>query len=197
MISYVEGIIAEKHPTRVILDVGGIGYEACIPLSSYDRLPRVSETCRLLVHEYIREDSHELIGFMTESERSMFVLLLAVNGIGPRIALSALSGMSVREIKAAVFEGDVKRLSSISGIGRKVAERIVVELKHKLGDADALEALSGAGEATEEEIVARDAVMALIALGHKREAAVKMVSRVQGAAGMTVEQIVKTALGGR
>lgn len=199
MISYIEGMLVEKHPTRVIVDVGGMGYEVGISLSSYDRLPRVSEKCRLLIYEHLREDSHDLVGFVTEDERSMFVMLLGISGVGPKTALGALSGMTVREIRAAVVEGDVKRLSSISGIGRKTAERIVLELRHRISAGDALESVSGAGAMTADEITTRDSVMALIALGHKREAALKMVAAVIKAApkrDLTVEQVIKFALGG-
>ena len=117
MIAFVEGEIVEKHPTRVIVGVAGIGYEVFIPLSSYDRLPAKGAACRLLTHDYIREDSHQLFGFMSEAEREMFVLLLGTTGIGPKLALSALSSLSVRDIKVAVVERDVKRCIRDAGPG--------------------------------------------------------------------------------
>jgi holliday junction DNA helicase RuvA len=198
MISFLNGNIVEKQPTRIVLDVGGVGYEVFIPLSSYDRLPAKGEVCRMLTHHHVREDAHLLFGFMTEDERRMFILLIGISGVGPKIALSALSGMSVRELKAAIVQGDVKRLSSISGIGRKIAERMVVELKDKISDGEALEAIAGSGAKPQEDMKMRDAVLALIALGYKQDESRKMVAAAvhgDGTDKMTVEQIVKNALG--
>jgi Holliday junction DNA helicase RuvA len=195
MISFVEGKVEEKQPTHVILNVGGVGYEVFIPLSSHDRIPREGQTCRLLTHDLVREDAHLLYGFATEAERRMFNLLIGVTGIGPKIALSALSGLSVREMKSAVVDGDAKRLSSISGIGKKTAERIVLELRHKIGPGEALEAIAGADEATPEERATRDAVMALIALGYKMDEARALVKKAgEDGKSASVEELVRKAL---
>lgn len=195
MIAFVEGVLVEKDPTRVVLDVGGIGYEIHIPLSSYDRLPASGQPCRLLTFDYVREDGHDLYGFMTDDERRMFLMLYSVSGIGPRTALTALSGLSVRDIRASVVRADVKRLSSISGIGKKTAERIVVELKDKLGAGEALESVAEA-PATPEGARARDAVMALVSLGYKQADAQRMVrdALVGMKADATVEEVVRKAL---
>jgi len=198
MITFLSGKIVEKQPTRVVVDVNGVGYEVFIPLSSYDRLPAKDETFRILTYDHIREDVHLLFGFVTEVERKMFVMLLSVNGIGPKLAMSVLSGMSVKEIKMAVIGGDIKRLSSISGIGKKTAERMVVELRHKIDEADALEAVAGAEELPENDMKLRDSIMALIALGYKQADARKMVmdiTRSKDTGSMTVEEVVKKALG--
>jgi len=176
MITFLHGKVVEKQPTRTVLDVNGVGYEVFIPLSSFDRLPPVGESCRILTYDHVREDLHHLFGFMTESERHLFLLLMSTSGVGPKIALAALSGMSVREIKSAIVQGDVKRLSSISGIGKKLAERIVLELKDKIGEAEGLEAVAGSEPATPEDLRTRDAVMALVALGYKQDAARKMIT---------------------
>ncbi len=196
MITFLEGELIEKQPARVVLNVGGIGYEVAIPLSSYDRLPAVNAVCRLLTHFHVREDAHTLFGFMTTAEREMFEMLLTISGVGPRIALSALSGLSVREIKSAVIEGDVKRLSSISGVGRKMAERIVVDLRHKLSAGEALEATTGAVEGEVGDTRIRDAVLALISLGYKQADAQKMVRRMIDRVRKedSVEDIVRQAL---
>jgi len=197
MIAFLEGVIAEKQPTRLLLNVGGVGYEVLIPLSSYDRLPRREEPCRILTYDYVREDQHLLFGFMTEDERRMFCLLIGTTGVGPKLALSALSGLSVREIKVAVVAGDIKRIRSISGIGKKMAERIVLELRHKIGEGEALEAVSGAGEEGPGVTKLHDAVLALIALGYKQEAARKMaaaVLRKPGGGDLDVEDIIRHAL---
>lgn len=197
MITFLAGVVVEKQPTRVILEVHGVGYEVFIPISSYDRLPPVDAPCRILTVDHVREDSHLLFGFMTEEERAMFTLLVATSGIGPKLALSALSSMSVRELTASVVGGDVKRLSSISGIGRKTAERLVVELRDRIGSAEALEALAGPEEQGADEIRTRDAVMALVALGYKQESARKMVRAAlrSDEPDLAVETIVKRALG--
>ncbi|MEI6563624.1 MAG: Holliday junction branch migration protein RuvA [bacterium] len=200
MITFLEGTIDEKEPTHVVLNVGGVGYEVVISLASYDRLPASGDTVRLLIYDHIREDDHRLFGFMTADERRVFTLLLGVSGIGPKIALSALSGMTVREIKVAIKDGDVKRLSSISGIGKKTAERMVVELRDKFGAGEML-ASSTAGVAdTQADIKLRDAILALISLGYKRGEAQDLVLRVISQPDMSeasVEAIVRKALSPR
>ena len=197
MITFLDGIIDEKEPTHVVLNVGGVGYEVVISLNSYDRLPAPGERVRLLTHDHIREDEHRLFGFMTADERRVFTLLLGVSGIGPKIALSALSGMTVREIKVAIKDGDVKRLSSISGIGKKTAERMIIELRDKFGAGEIL-AASTAGN-PESDVKLRDAILALISLGYKRAEAQELVLRVINQPNMTaatVEDIVRKSLAG-
>jgi len=196
MITFLRGELVEKQPTRAVLDVGGVGYEVLIPLSSFDRLPKTGEACRILTVDHVREDSHQLFGFMTETEREMFGLLMGITGIGPKLALSALSGLSVRDLKAAVVEGDIKRISSISGVGNKMAERIVVELRHKLSAGEALEAIAGVDDEGESKTELRDAMLALVALGYKQDDARKMVTKVTGAYpdATDVETIIKHAL---
>jgi holliday junction DNA helicase RuvA len=199
LISFLEGVLVEKHPTRVVIDVHGVGYEVFIPLSSYDRLPLLNQPCRILTHQHVREDDLRLFGFVTEAERKMFLMLTGVNGIGPKTAITTLSGMTVRELRKSIVDGDVKRLSSISGIGRKTAERMIVELKDKMDVGDVLEAAAGGGEATEADSAMRDAALALVALGYKQEQATKMVVEVlQRSVGsaLGVEEIIKKALGG-
>lgn len=197
MISFVDGVLAEKQPTRVVVDVGGVGYELQIPLSSYDRLPAAGARCRLLTHHHVREDAHVLFGFMAEAERAMFRLLMEVTGIGPKLALSALSGLSVREIKAAIVTGDHKRLSGISGVGKKTAERICMELRDKLSASEALEALAGPGDDTAVDSRSRDAIGALVALGYKLEEARRLVLDARQAlpADAGVQALIKKALG--
>lgn len=196
MITFVRGTLVEKHPTRAVLDVGGVGYEVFIPLSSYDRLPSTGESCRILTVDHVREDAHQLFGFMSVSERDTFQLLTGISGIGPKLALSALSGLTVRELKAAVVEGDLKRLSSIQGVGKKMAERMVVELRDRISAADALEAVSGADPAAPETLLMRDAVLALVTLGYTQEVARKMVMRLPQAEvqGKAPEDVIKMAL---
>jgi Holliday junction DNA helicase RuvA len=196
MITFIQGTLVEKQPMRVVLDAGGIGYEIFIPLSSYDRLPVVNSACRLLTYDYVREDQRTLYGFQTEAERTMFILLLSVTGIGPKIALGALSGISLGELAAAIGAGDVQRLGSVSGIGKKKAERIVVELRDKIGDSEALAAAGRAGGAPGEDMTARDAMLALVSLGYKQNEARTMVRNVVDHGGKpgSVEDMVRRAL---
>jgi holliday junction DNA helicase RuvA len=199
MIVFLEGTLVEKKPTRIVLAVRGVGYEVFIPLSSFDRLPAPDQSCRILIYHAVREDAETLYGFCTDAERRMFTLLLDVSGIGPRIALSALSGMSVRDIKMAIAGNDVKRLSSISGVGRKTAERMVIELKDKISDGEVMEAMAGDGASTAEHVRMRDAVLALVSLGYKQADAEKMVRLACAAPGMEkagVEELVRMALAG-
>jgi len=198
MITFLEGVLVEKQPARAVLNVGGVGYEVFIPLTCYDRLPPVAAACRILVYDHLREDAHQLFGFVSEDERRMFTQLLGISGVGPKLAMSVLSGLSVREIRRAVLDNDVKRLSSISGIGRKTAERMVVELKDKIGVADALDAVAGA-DAGSGDTRLRDAVLALVALGHTQDTARKMAMEAIKKTGdkeWTVEAIVRKALAG-
>lgn len=199
MITFLEGIIEEREPTHVVLNVGGVGYEVVISLNSYDRLPALGETVRLLTHDHIREDEHRLFGFVTAEERRVFSLLLGVSGIGPKIALSALSGMTVREIKVAIRDRDVKRLSSISGIGKKTAERMVLELRDKFSEGEVLAATITGSPDSESNIKMRDAILALISLGYKRVDAQDLVLRVinlPNMANASVEDIVRKSLSG-
>jgi holliday junction DNA helicase RuvA len=159
MITFLDGKLVNALPTQAIVDVGGVGYEVFIPLSSYDKLPAVGQAIRILTHLAVREDAHVLYGFMTPAERDLFRLLVNnVSGIGPKLALAVLSGMSVNNFKAAVVNSDVAALSKISGLGKKTAERIVLELKDKLGVAAAWEAASAAHAPTPEQEEANEAV---------------------------------------
>src|SRR5512143_1726945 len=143
MITFLHGKLVEALPTQVTVDVNGVGYEVLIPLSSYDKLPPPGQPVKLLTQLIVREDAHTLYGFMSADERELFRLLVnTVSGIGPKIALNILSGMNPVAFRGAVARGDVKALSQISGVGKKTAERIVVELKDKIGALGAWEAAS-------------------------------------------------------
>src|SRR5437762_4633101 len=196
MITFLDGKLVSALPTQAIVDVGGVGYEVFIPLASYDKLPAVGQPVRILTHLHVREDAHVLYGFMTLAERDLFRLLVNhVTGIGPKLALAVLSGMSVTNFKAAVVNSDVTSLSKISGLGKKTAERIILELKDKVGVAAAWEAASAMHAPTPEEEQANEAVLALIALGYKQIDAHKAVRELQekGQA-KAAEELVKLAL---
>jgi len=196
MITFLDGRLVSALPTQAIVDVNGVGYEVFIPLSSYDKLPGAGEPIHLLTHLAVREDAHVLYGFMTPAERDLFRLLVNnVSGIGPKLALAVLSGMSVNNFKAAVVNSDVVALAKISGLGKKTAERVVLELKDKLGVAAAWEAATAAYARTPEQEQANEAVLALIALGYKQVDAHKAVRELQtrGEA-KSAEELVKLAL---
>jgi Holliday junction DNA helicase RuvA len=197
MITFLQGKLVEALPTQAVVDVNGVGYEVLIPLSSYSKLPPLGQTVKLLTHLAIREDAHVLYGFTSDSERDLFRLLVnTVSGIGPKIAINILSGISAVAFRGAVANGDIKSLSQISGVGKKTAERIVVELKDKVGAAGAWEAASAQRALTPEDQKTNDAVLALIALGFKQADAFDAVRRIQGslAPEATVEDLVRACL---
>ncbi len=174
MIAFLHGTLIEKTPTVATLDVHGVGYEVFISLSTYDRLPATGSACRLLTYHHIREDAQILFGFMQPEEKSMFERLIGVNGIGPKLALSVLSGLTVGELSLAIAENNVKRISSVHGIGKKTAERIVMELRDKVNPLEALAGSSTGGD-TAQRAMLRDALLALTSLGFPQDQARKMV----------------------
>ena len=166
MIGRLTGVIAEKSPPLVLIDVGGVGYELDVPMSSFFNLPALGERVTLLTHFVVREDAQQLFGFLTHDERSTFRLLVKISGIGPRTALAILSGLNVAELADAVSRQQSGRLVKVPGIGKKTAERLLLELKGKLGPELGQPAASAAGDAQ------NDIVQALLALGYnEREAA--------------------------
>jgi Holliday junction DNA helicase RuvA len=197
MITFLNGKLVDALPTQVVVDVNGIGYEVLIPLSSFDKLPAPGQPVVLLTQLVVREDAHILYGFMSAAERELFRLLInSVSGIGPKTALNILSGMNVVAFRGAVAASDVKSLSKISGVGKKTAERIVVELRDKIGAAGALEAASAKHGLSPDDQKTNDATLALMALGFKQidaHDAVRGAQAVLGAAA-TVEQIVRACL---
>jgi Holliday junction DNA helicase RuvA len=197
MITFLHGKVVEAIPTHVTVDVNGVGYEALIPLSSFDKLPAPGQSIKLLTQLVVREDAHTLYGFMTPEERDLFRLLVhTVSGIGPKTALNVLSGISVTAFRGAVANGDIKSLSKISGVGKKTAERIVVELKDKIGMAGAWEAASAKHGLSADEQRINDAVLALVALGFKQIEAHDSVRAAQAVLGAqaTVEELVRMCL---
>jgi Holliday junction DNA helicase RuvA len=179
MITFVEGILEEVLPNQIVVNAGGIGYQILIPLSSYNKLPTQGSRLRVLTHHHVREDLQLLYGFSTSEERDLFRLLMAhVSGVGPKLALAILSGMAVSEFKSAVVTSDIAAISRISGVGKKTAERVVLELKDKLGVAAEWEAASRENAPSGTERHLHDAVLALISLGYKQVEAHKAVKAV-------------------
>ena len=196
MITFLEGILAEALPTQIVVAVNGVGYQALIPLSSFDKLPAPGSPVKILTHLQVREDAHVLYGFATAEERDLFRLLINnVTGIGPKLALAVLSGMSVGNFKNAVVNESVDLLAKVKGVGKKTAERIVLELKDKVGVAAAWEAASVEHAASAEQTQINDAVLALISLGYKQVDAHKAVKQALAADGAkSAEDLVRKAL---
>ena len=196
MIAYLHGQLAEATPTHVVVDCHGVGYAVFIPLSSYDKLPaRGGEVKLLTYHHVIAQDgAHQLFGFVTPEEREMFLLLISISGIGPKLAVNILSSTSISALRNAIASGDTKTLSTLRGIGKKTAERLVVELKDKVGGAAAFQTKGRA--ATPEEQKLTDAVLALVSLGYKQVDAHQAVLAATGKLGpkASVEELVRAAL---
>lgn len=193
MIARLRGTILEAYPNRLVVDAGGVGYEVLVPLSTFDRL-NAAEGMRvdLRTHLHIRETAHTLYGFATEEERDVFLMLIErVSGIGPAIAMAVLSGIPVARFKTCVVSGDAAELTRVKGLGKKTAERIILELKDKVGVAGTWEeAASGQMSST-----AADAELALIALGYKQVDARKAVRKVLDAEpAAATEVLVRGAL---
>ncbi len=170
----LKGILAEKSPTGLVVECAGVGYGVTAPLSTFDRLPATGQGVSLYIAHIIREDDQLLFGFATAKERELFMKLTTISGIGPKIALNILSALNPGELMAAIAEGDVKRLSSVSGVGKKTAERIIVELKDKIDPLEAVALRQPNGETTLPQTL-RDAILSLVALGNKQEDARNLV----------------------
>ena len=195
MIAYIKGILAEKEPTRVVIEAAGVGYEVLIPLSTYDKLPREGSETKLLTAHCVREDDEILFGFATGDEREIFAKLTSVSGVGPKIAIAILSGTSIGELAMAISSGDAKRISAIKGVGKKTAEKICIELRDKV-DALAFRRKDGGGKSSS---VAADAVAALRALGFSDETSSKMVADVfaKNPDEDSLDAIIRLALAGK
>jgi Holliday junction DNA helicase RuvA len=177
MIAFLRGRVLEKHPNRVILDVAGVGYDVLVPLSTFYVVGDDGSEISLRVHTHVREDQIALFGFVTALELSMFERLIAVNGIGPKLALSVLSGIEPRELVSAIQRGDLPRLTRIPGVGKKTAERIVVELRDRLPKTMAAE-VSGTAPPAKEDVLRDDLVSALANLGYHQQAIDKVLEKV-------------------
>jgi holliday junction DNA helicase RuvA len=197
MITFLNGTLIEALPTQATIEVGGMGYEVLIPLSSFDKLSQPGQPIRILTHLVIREDAHTLYGFMSAGERDLFRLLInTVSGIGPRIALNILSGISVTAFRGAVANSDVKALSQISGVGKKTAERIIIELKDRIGKAGAVEAAGAQRALSVDDQKLNDATLALMALGYKPAEAQESIRAAHAVLGPQagVEELVRASL---
>ena len=191
MIGRLEGTLAQKQPPALLVDVGGVGYELEAPLSTFYELPAVGEPVTLYTHLVVRDDAHLLFGFARESERRLFRTLLKVSGVGARMALAILSGMSADDFARCIENDDVTALTRLPGIGRKTAQRLIVEMRDRL-DESALPGGAAEAAAAGEDPVA-DASSALVALGYRPAEAARMIGDVE-TRGLTTEEIIRRAL---
>lgn len=192
MISQVRGTLIEKTPTTIVVETGGIGFLIHIPLSSYNVLSEVGETVLILTHLHAREDALQLYGFATSEERDLFQLLIGVSGIGPKSAQGILSGIAVDEFKRAVRSQDVTMITSAPGIGKKTAERLILELREKIGEDPGHVSTPAAMPTTP---IGKEAVLALISLGYKRNRAQELVDKIlRDDPSMSVEDVIRRVL---
>lgn len=195
MIASVTGTLLRKSPTEIVVDVQGIGYGITIPLSTYEALGAERSRVTVLTYLHVREDALQLFGFATEGEREAFRLLISVSGIGPKIAQSILSGISVAELRNHITAGNIGALSTVPGIGRKTAERLILELREKLGRLDTTE--RAVSEADPESRMRAEALMALTSLGYNRviaEKALRTALQELNGTPASVEELIKSSL---
>ena len=195
MITYLNGILTEIIPGRLTIDVNGIGYEVLVPLSTSDKMLEEGQKYQILTHLHIREQEQTLFGFATNEERDLFRLLInRVSGIGPKLGLAILSGMSVDDFKNAVIGGNITGLSTISGLGKKTAERIILELKDKVGVTETRTAAKE--DSSGPKSIIHDAVLALISLGYKQAEALKAVNKIKDSspADISSDELIRSAL---
>ena len=196
MIGRLVGTLAEKKPPRLLIDVGGVGYEVEAPMSTIYDLPAVGEQVRLLTHLVVKEDSHALYAFLQEADRALFRALLRVSGVGAKLALTILSGANADQFARLVADGDAQALTRLPGIGKKTAERLVMEMRDRIGDlpisVPAVRLTSAGGTAVPDDPVA-EAVEALVSLGYKPPEASRMVRKV-ATAEMSSEAIIRECL---
>lgn len=201
MIAHLSGTLLAKHATSVVVDVGGVGYEVTIPVTTFYDLGEVNTPIKLRIYTHVREEALQLFGFRTERERELFTLLISVSGIGPKSAVAMLSGMSADEIVTAIRTNNYARLTSIPGVGRKTAERLVIELRDKMAalssPALAEEIATGAkaGAGASEDALREDTLAALLQLGFPRPSAEKAVTNALSEGGdISVELLLRRSL---
>jgi Holliday junction DNA helicase RuvA len=195
MIGRLRGTLLEKQPPHLLIDVNGVGYEVQSPMTTFYELPETGKEVTLHTHLAVREDAHVLYGFLREHDRSLFRTLIKVSGVGPKLALAILSGMSANEFAACVQHGDSAALTKLPGVGKKTAERLVVEMKDRFKDwgVAALPGDLAAQVSMPKSDAVKDAISALVSLGYKPQEASKMVSHVNSE-GLSSEEVIRQAL---
>lgn len=190
MIGSLRGKLADKRPNQVLLDVAGVGYQVQIPLSTFTGLSALHDEITLLIHTHVREDQLALYGFLTAREKHCFELLISASGVGPSLALKILSGMSIEALVPAIRKGDVAQLVRIPGVGKKTAERIVVELKDRLAAVD----LPEAGKPATRSQLDSDVASALVNLGYDERSVERAVEQSRSAGATDFESLLRAAL---
>lgn len=190
MIARLTGILEEKTPEQLIIDVNGVGYQIFVSLQTFYRLPELRDRVSLYVYTYLREDALQLYGFLEEKEKVTFLLLKSVTGVGPRLALNILSGIPVDELEGALRTRDLTRLIAVPGVGRKTAERLIVELREKVGTVDN----GQVGVPGEHLALSTEAVSALVNLGYRRTEAEKIVREVLRRGVTTIADVIRESL---
>lgn len=196
MIASLSGTLKIKTPTEVLIDVQGVGYAVSIPLSTFEKLGDIGSTTTLLTHLHVREDALQLFGFATEEERFLFKLLISVSGIGPKIAQGILSGISAVELKEHIARENVTALTAIPGVGRKTAERLIIELRDKIGKLELITS-STPTLSSQQEDVRQEALLALTSLGYNRQIAEKALRQVlneTNGTSLSLQELIKKAL---
>lgn len=193
MIVQLTGTLVGKEPDRCVIDVGGVGYGVRLSLTTFGRLPEVGEEARLQIHTHVREDQLDLYGFADGEEKGLFQKLIAISGVGPRMALAILSGLPSDELVAAIGGGNRERLTRIPGVGKKTAERIIIELKDRLAAAPQRGPLATAIAAGTDSRV-EEALSALTNLGYQRAAAESALARINDPAERPLEELIRSAL---
>ena len=193
MFEYLSGIVKFKNPTGLVLDVNGVGYRIQIPLSTFEVLPNVEKPFQALIYFHVREDTQSLYGFASAEERDLFLMLIGISGIGPKMALSIMSGASPQQFRKRIIAGDVRALTQIPGIGLKTAKRIIIELKEKFTDAD--EEIPGESDIPLPSL-SEEALQALLSLGYRRGESLTALKKAakELAADASIEDILKIAL---
>lgn len=195
MIAYLSGKLREKHANSVIVDVNGVGYEVTIPLSTFYELGEPGSEIELRIYTHVREDAIQLFGFRTIRERELYLKLISVQGIGAKSGITMLSGMNADEIIAAIRGNDLGRLTAIPGVGRKTAERLVIELRDKVGDLAVAAGAAASSAALPADAVYEDALSALINLGYQRAAAERALKQAnQDATELSVQKLLRRSL---
>jgi Holliday junction DNA helicase RuvA len=195
MIAYLSGKLLEKQANSVIVDVGGVGYEVMIPLSTFYELGEPGSDIQLRIYTHVREDAIQLFGFKTDRERELYLKLISVQGIGAKSGITMLSGMSADEIISAIRTDNLAKLIAIPGVGRKTAERLVIELRDKVGELTAAGAAAAAASGPSGDAVFDDALSALVNLGYQRVAAEKALKQANQEGGdQTVQKLLRRSL---
>lgn len=194
MIGRLQGKVIEKQAPDLLIDVQGLGYEVLVSLNTFFSVPAVGESVTLHTHFVVREDVQQLYGFGTQSERQLFRHLIKVNGVGPKMALAILSGMSANDFAICVHNNDIATLVKLPGVGKKTAERLLIEMRDKIGDVDATAGGSVAGAREVKPDISQEAESALIALGYKPTDAAKIISRVASESVSDAGELIRLAL---